>query len=129
MEELAETAPMLVEESKHANQVIFALGEVQSECRVASSGSEYVRANVRYGFAKGVHDWASGRTFAEVCSVYDGNVAEGTIVRTIVRLCQLLRELKNVGRVIGDPDLQSRADEAITLCRRDVIFAASLYVS
>ncbi|KAI0556652.1 superkiller viralicidic activity 2-like W [Gracilaria domingensis] len=63
--------------------------------------------------------------FAELCAAYDGDVPEGSIMGTIVGLCELIWELKNVGRVIGRPDLQSKADEAIELRRRDVIFAAS----
>lgn len=129
MEELQLEAPQVVQTCVRMTAVLESVGNVLAEYDVGESGKEYVRSHVRLGFVKGVRDWAHGKSFVEVCGVYDGAVPEGTIVRTIVRLCELLRELKNVGRVIGDPALQTRAQEAVDLCRRDVIFAASLYVS
>lgn len=108
--------------------VLSCLGSAQSDCGLAVSSYEYVRANANFGFLVGVRGWAMGKTFAQICADVGGNVPEGTIVRTVVRLCELLRETKNVGRVIGDPDLQANAEEAMGLVRRDVIFAASLYI-
>lgn len=130
VEELISEAPQVVAACKQIDGVLRGIGEVIAEFGVGGvTTAEYVRNSARYGFVKGVRDWAIGKSFAEVCSVYDGAVAEGTVVRTIVRLCELLRELKNVGRVVGDPAMQARAQEASDLCRRDVIFAASLYVT
>lgn len=108
--------------------VLSSLGSAQSDSGLAVSPYEFARSSANFGFTIGVRGWASGKTFAEICSMIEGEVPEGTIVRTIVRLCELLRETKNVGRVIGDPDLQAKAEEAMQLVRRDVIFAASLYV-
>lgn len=128
IEKLGEESEELVQACKATLQVLFCLGNIQAECGVSESGYEYMKAKGRFGFVKGVKEWARGKSFSEICSLYEGDVAEGTIVRTVTRLCELLRELKNVGRVIGDPELQRTADEAVRLCRRDVIFAASLYV-
>lgn len=108
--------------------VLGCLGSAQAEAGLAISASEYVRANANFGFIVGVSGWAGGKSFSEICELSGGEVPEGSIVRTIVRLCELLRETKNVGRVIGDPDLVAKAEEAMGLVRRDVIFAASLYI-
>lgn len=108
--------------------VLSSLGRAQAEAGLAVSAAEFARGGANFGFTVGVRAWACGQTFAEICASVGGEVAEGTIVRTIVRLCELLRETRNVGRVIGDPELQSCAEEAMRLVRRDVIFAASLYV-
>lgn len=128
VEDFGEGSEKMVSGCKAMQQVVHCLGQVQHENGLGVSGYEYVKGNVKVGFMRGVREWASGKRFSEICELYDGDVAEGTIVRTIVRLCELLREVKNVGRVIGDPELQKTADEAVALCRRDVIFAASLYV-
>ena len=53
---------------------------------------------------------------------------EGTIVRTITRLDETLREVRNVARIIGDPELFRTAETAAELIKRDVIFASSLYL-
>jgi hypothetical protein len=52
---------------------------------------------------------------------------EGVIVRTIQRLDEVLRNVKDGARVIGDPVLYLKMDEASTLVKRDIVFAASLY--
>lgn len=129
IEELQQEAPEAVAACQQMNITLRSVGDILSEHGVGTSGIDYVRDNVRFGFVKGVRDWASGKTFVQVCAVYNGIVPEGSIVRTIVRLCELLRELRNVARVIGDPELQKKAQEAVDLCKRDVIFAASLYVA
>lgn len=128
IERVREESAELYEGCQSMLGVLSCLGSVQSDCGLAVSSYEYVRANANFGFIVGVRGWALGKSFAQICEDVGGDVAEGTIVRTIVRLCELLRETKNVGRVIGDPDLQAKAEEAIGLVRRDVIFAASLYI-
>lgn len=128
VESLREDGPELYESCKSMIAVLNYLGTVQAECGLPISPNEYVRSNANFGFLVGVRAWASGKTFAEICQDSGGEIPEGTIVRTIVRLSELLRETKNVGRVIGDPELQAKAEEAIGLIRRDVIFAASLYI-
>lgn len=53
----------------------------------------------------------------------------GIIVRTIVRLCEHLCEMKNVFRVIGGYQVQNMAQEGRYLCEKDFIFAPSLYIT
>lgn len=128
IDRLREESSGLYESCQSMISVLSCLGIVQAECGLAVSPLEYVRNNANFGFIVGVRAWAKGKTFAEVCEECEGGIPEGSIVRTIVRLCEVLRETKNVGRVIGDPDLQAKAEEAVGLVRRDVIFAASLYI-
>lgn len=107
--------------------VLGSIGTAQAECGLPVSPQDYMRNSAKFGLVAGVRAWANGKPFVEVCAEAP-DVAEGTIVRTVVRLCELLREAKNVGRIIGDPDIQSKAEEGMALIKRDVIFAASLYI-
>lgn len=109
-------------------RILTGIGGVQAECGLPVSPIDFAASQANFGLAAAVHVWASGRPFVDVCNVVP-DVAEGTIVRGIVRLSELLRETKNVARVIGDIGLQELADEAIDAVKRDVIFAASLYIS
>jgi antiviral helicase SKI2 len=43
------------------------------------------------------------------------------------RLDESLRDVKDAARVIGDPVLYQKMDEASTIIKRDIVFAASLY--
>lgn len=108
--------------------LLYAIGTVQAECGLPVSPVDYVRASCDLSLAHAVYLWAQGKPFTEVCVVAEG-IAEGTIVRGIVRLSELLREMRNVGKVIGDMILEEKGEEGVNLIRRDVIFAASLYVS
>uniref|UniRef100_T1IQX5 Helicase SKI2W n=1 Tax=Strigamia maritima TaxID=126957 RepID=T1IQX5_STRMM len=72
-----------------------------------------------------VYEWASARPFSEICEMTD--VQEGIIVRTIQRLDEILKDLKKVAHVIGNPNLEHKMEEVSNLIRRDIVFAASLY--
>ena len=63
--------------------------------------------------------------FAEITALTD--VQEGIIVRCIQRLYELLRDVRNAARIIGDPRLFNKMEEAMGIIKRDIVFAASLY--
>jgi superfamily II RNA helicase len=50
------------------------------------------------------------------------------LVRAIRRLHELLLQLKTACDVIGDGNLSERFEEAAGKLKRDVVFAASLYL-
>ena len=64
--------------------------------------------------------------FSEICTLTD--VLEGSIVRTIVRLDETCREVRNAARIVGDTMLHTKMLEASELIKRDIVFASSLYV-
>ena len=65
--------------------------------------------------------------FKDICTLT--LVPEGTIVRTIVRLDETCREVRNAARIIGDPSLHKKMEAASMMIKRDIVFASSLYVS
>jgi antiviral helicase SKI2 len=67
------------------------------------------------------------QSFSEITTLTD--VPEGTIIRTIVRLDETCRDFKSAARIIGDPGLASKMEEASQLIKRDIVFASSLYVT
>jgi antiviral helicase SKI2 len=54
---------------------------------------------------------------------------EGSIVRAVVRLDQACREVGDAARVMGDTGLWAQMQAASAAIKRDVVFAASLYVA
>jgi ATP-dependent RNA helicase DOB1 len=52
---------------------------------------------------------------------------EGSIIRTLHRLEELLRQLIDAAKVVGNEELEARCAAARKLLVRDVVFAASLY--
>lgn len=70
---------------------------------------------------------AQGTPFADICELT--NVPEGSIVRAIVRLDETCREFRNAARIIGDSTLFEKMEQASNAIKRDIVFAASLYVT
>ena len=58
-----------------------------------------------------------------VCDLF-----EGSIIRAIRRLSELLDELESAAKAIGNDDLFKKLDDGAKLIRRDIVFAASLYI-
>jgi antiviral helicase SKI2 len=55
-------------------------------------------------------------------------VQEGIIVRCIQRLDELIRDVKDAARIIGDPILGKKMEDASASIKRDIVFANSLYL-
>ena len=91
------------------------------------TGDEYVRDVFNSKLIEVVYEWAKGTPFNSICELTD--IMEGSIVRCIVRLDEICREFRNAARVCGNLDLFKQMEDASVLIKRDVIFAASLYVS
>eukprot|EP00105_Crassostrea_gigas_P020047 XP_011438724.1 PREDICTED: helicase SKI2W isoform X1 [Crassostrea gigas] len=79
----------------------------------------------KFGLMEVVFEWARGLPFAEITGLTD--VQEGIIVRCIQRLHETLRDVRNAARIIGDPVLYRKMEEASQMIKRDIVFAASLY--
>ncbi|KAG8190787.1 hypothetical protein JTE90_005823 [Oedothorax gibbosus] len=69
--------------------------------------------------------WAKGTTFAEIMK--DTDIDEGIIVRTIQRLSELLKDVRNGANLVGDTKLAKKMEDASQQIKRDIVFAASLY--
>ena len=80
----------------------------------------------RFGLMEVVHEWARGMSFKNITGLTD--VLEGTIVRTISRLDETCREVKNAARIIGDPELYQKMQTAQEMIKRDITAVASLYM-
>ena len=48
--------------------------------------------------------------------------------RCITRLDEVLRCIKDVARIVGDVDFEAKMERASLTIKRDIVFAASLYV-
>ncbi|KAL8354670.1 hypothetical protein RB601_004193 [Gaeumannomyces tritici] len=80
----------------------------------------------RFGLVEVVYEWARGMSFKNITDLT--TVLEGTIVRTITRLGETCREVKNAARIIGDPELYQKMQAAQELIKRDITAVASLYM-
>ena len=73
--------------------------------------------------------WAEGQLFSMVCDAMPEGVMEGDVVRTVTRLEHACQDMCSAARVMGNTSLYDQFEEASRLIKRDIIFAASLYVA
>uniref|UniRef100_A0A8C2F7K1 SKI2 homolog, superkiller viralicidic activity 2-like n=1 Tax=Cyprinus carpio TaxID=7962 RepID=A0A8C2F7K1_CYPCA len=100
------------------------IGELQRDCGIAQTAEDFV-AQFKFGLTEVVYCWARGMPFAEIAQLTD--VQEGTIVRCIQRLDEVLKEVRQAARIVGDSVLGSKMERASLAIRRDIVFTASLY--
>jgi antiviral helicase SKI2 len=94
------------------------------ECGTARS---YLMSIFNPALIRVVHDWSLGVPFHTLTTQIT-TVPEGSIVRCITRLDETCREAAGAGKIMGDPKLVAKMEEAAKLIRRDVCFASSLYI-
>ena len=100
--------------------------QTQHQVILSSDDSNDFVSRPRFGLVEVVYEWARGMSFNRITDLTD--VMEGTIVRVITRLDETCRECKSAAKLVGDPALFTKMQEAQELIKRDVIFAASLYM-
>ncbi|XP_029023350.1 helicase SKI2W [Betta splendens] len=100
------------------------IGELQRDCGISQTAEEFV-GQFKFGLTEVVYCWARGMPFAEIAFLTD--VQEGTVVRCIQRLDEVLKEVRQAARIVGDSVLGSKMEKASLAIRRDIVFTASLY--
>ena len=68
-----------------------------------------------------------GASFAEVCKAT--SVFEGSIVRCLRRVDELLLQLSEAAKQMGSEELNKKFQQCSEHIRRDIVFAASLYIN
>ena len=86
---------------------------------------EWVDNNVNFSLIQVVYDWAVGLQFSHIMDITD--IPEGTVVRIINRLSEVLKDFSNASKLMGCKLLSEKFDQAGELIKRDIIFASSLY--
>jgi ATP-dependent RNA helicase DOB1 len=110
---------------RHLQTVARNIAKVYVDAKLICDEEEYVKS-FNPGLVDVTFAWASGAKFVDICKLTD--VFEGSIIRSIRRLEELLRQLASAATAIGNTELQSRFEEGSTKIRRGVVFAASLYL-
>ncbi|CAJ2503668.1 Uu.00g110620.m01.CDS01 [Anthostomella pinea] len=131
-QEKTDSVPNLTGNLERGMKTIIEIAEkvnaVQTEHQViqsAEDSNDFV-SRPRFGLMEVVYEWARGMSFKNITDLTD--VLEGTIVRTITRLDETCREVKNAARLIGDPELYQKMQTAQEMIKRDITAVASLYM-
>lgn len=101
------------------------IAKVQLECKVQIDVESFV-SSFRPDIMEAVYAWAKGSKFYEIMEITQ--VFEGSLIRAIRRLEEILQQLIQAAKSIGETELESKFEEAVSKIKRDIVFAASLYL-
>ncbi|KAI5658159.1 hypothetical protein M9H77_26952 [Catharanthus roseus] len=100
------------------------VAKVQLECKVQVDVENFV-SSFRPDIMEAVYAWAKGAKFYEIME--STQVFEGSLIRAIRRLEEVLQQLIQAAKSIGEIELEEKFEDAVTRIKRDIVFAASLY--
>ncbi|GBG28926.1 ATP-dependent RNA helicase DOB1 [Hondaea fermentalgiana] len=129
MQKKCEDEPVLTENLEYARDrmrsIADRLDSLQRFHRVEMNEQDDRKLN--FALMEAVYQWAKGMPFKQLMNFT--SLEEGFIVRTVTRLDETCREVRNIAQLIGDAELFAKMEEASRLIKRDIVFAASLYVT
>ncbi|XP_054743075.1 exosome RNA helicase MTR4-like [Anastrepha obliqua] len=101
------------------------IAKISTECKLSIDEESYVEKFKPF-LMDVVLAWCKGASFLSVCRMTD--IFEGSIIRCMRRLEELLRQLCQSAKTIGNTELENKFSEGVRLLKRDIVFAASLYL-
>ncbi|KIM54699.1 hypothetical protein SCLCIDRAFT_1221714 [Scleroderma citrinum Foug A] len=103
------------------------IAKVAQESKLPVVEDEYV-SSFKVELMEAVVQWCRGASFAEICKLTDQ--FEGNLIRVFRRLGELLRQMTQAAKVIGNSELQEKFQKASEMLERpnSVIFCSSLYL-
>lgn len=128
-EEKAERTEKLTEELakplRQMQELAKRIATVSKEAKLEIDENAYIES-FKPHLMDIVYAWSKGASFAHICKMTDA--FEGSIIRCMRRLEELLRQMSQAAKVIGNTDLENKFAEANKVIKRDIVFAASLYL-
>lgn len=110
---------------KILKEVVKKITKIQKETGLELD-SEIFNEKFKPNIMHVIYNWCNGYSFKDVCE--STNIMEGSIIRTMRRLEEMLGELEKACFIIGDQMLLLKFKEARKLMKRDIVFTSSLYL-
>ena len=110
---------------KVVQEMAVRISKVSSESKLQLDNDSYVDS-FRPELMNVVYHWSKGAKFIEICKMT--SVFEGSIIRCLKRLEELLRQMCMAAKSIGNVELENKFADGITKIKRDIVFANSLYL-
>ncbi|KAG5458922.1 MAG: NUC185 domain-containing protein [Olpidium bornovanus] len=101
------------------------IAKVSQESKLQIDEEEYL-ASFRTDLVEVVLAWCGGAPFSSICKMTD--IFEGSIIRNFRRLDELLCQMSSTAKAIGNGPLENKFTAGIAKIKRDIVFAASLYL-
>lgn len=117
--------PELAEPLKAMREIAAKIAKIIKDSKIEIVEKEYVEG-FRHELMEVVFEWCQGATFTQICKMTD--VYEGSLIRMFKRLEEMIKEMIDVSKTIGNSALQEKMESALNLIHRDIVSAGSLYL-
>ena len=117
--------PELAEPLKNMREIAAKIAKIMKDSKLEIVEKDYVES-FRHELMEVVYEWCRGATFTQICKMTD--VYEGSLIRMFKRLEELVKELVDVARTIGNAPLREQMETVLKLIHRDIVSAGSLYL-
>jgi ATP-dependent RNA helicase DOB1 len=107
-------------------EIAASVADGMAECRVPDFDPKLYVEKIKMQMILPVSLWLSGKNFKDVME--STALFEGSVVRVMRRLEELVREVCLAAKAIGHSELEQKLIEARKRLRRGIVFAASLYI-
>ena len=117
--------PVLAEPFKKLQDAAKVVAKANLSCRIECDVDEFVN-QFNPGLMEAVYAWCLGAKFIDVQKLCD--TYEGTTIRTLRRLEELVRQLSCAAVAVGNMEMKAKFDKGSELLKRDIVFCNSLYL-
>ncbi|KRY77804.1 Superkiller viralicidic activity 2-like 2, partial [Trichinella pseudospiralis] len=124
--ESAELPPEFRDLLNSLHKIAKRIAQATLEANLEIDETDYLQSFKPY-MMQVVHAWCLGESFFKITGMT--TIFEGSIIRCIRRLEELLREMASAARAMGNEDLETKFNDACSCMKRDIIFAATSLIA
>ncbi|KAL6450497.1 MTR4 ATP-dependent RNA helicase DOB1 [Candida maltosa Xu316] len=123
--ELPKLKPDLAEPAKIIQETASKIAKISRQCNLEIIEKDYVES-FNLALIEVVFAWSNNASFSSICKMTD--IYEGAIIRAIRREIELIKQLVDAAKIIGNQELVDKFEKCIELLNRDFVQVSSLYM-
>lgn len=108
----------------HINYIAQDFGDYEYNSNI-DIGTDW---NLYLSFLGPTYDWACGKSIIDIYKSYQ-NIYEGTFIRNILRIKNIVDNIKNIAETINNSELLKKLENLDSLLIRDQVTTESLYIT
>ena len=117
---------MLAQPFKKLQEAARIVAKANSECGICDMDEQEFVDQFNPNLMEAVYAWAKGAKFLDIQKLTD--TYEGTTIRTLRRLEELVRQLGSAATAVGNLEMKDKFEKASACIKRDIVFCNSLYL-
>ncbi|GMI37979.1 hypothetical protein TrRE_jg13434 [Triparma retinervis] len=118
--------PVLATPFKKLQEAARTVAQANKECKIYDLDEDEFVDQFNPGMMEAVYAWTKGAKFIDVQKLTD--TYEGTTIRTLRRLEELVRQLSSAAQAVGNTEMYEKFIKGSELIKRDIVFCNSLYL-